>query len=462
MRLFNMGEIAAVVGGRIISGTGNGLVQRVSKDSRDVSFDTLFFALVGQTHDAHEFLEQVLANGCNNWIVSKGDAVTFPGAERANVILVEDTQEALITLAVFVLDELEAIKIGITGSVGKTSTKDMVYAVCSQKYKTGKTQANLNTNIGISMCVLDFDPDVKVAVLEMGTDHPGEIDQVVRRFRPHIGLITNIGQSHLEHFGTREGIFQAKMEITNYFQPDDLLIIQQGEDFLRKENLNASYRTQSVGVDPANDFTVSDVGLTERLGIEFNLTHKDHCVHISMPVLGAHHAMNGAQAVAVGVELGISLEQAAVGLNTLSMTAGRLDIKPDRGLMNSIVIDDAYNASPDSMRAGIQTLLSLDGPRKVAILGDMLELGENTQAFHREIGKFAADAGVDLVIGVGTLAKYLSEAAGFKGRYFKTKQGLIEALPQLIEQNDVILVKASRGMALDEVVEYLLRTEEDR
>lgn len=461
MRLFNMGEVAKVIGGRIISGTENGLVQRVSKDSRDVSLDTLFFALVGQNHDAHGFLGQVLANGCNNWVVSKADATDIPGAEQANVILVEDTQEALISLAVFVLDEMKAITIGITGSVGKTSTKDMVYAICSQKYKTGKTHGNLNTNIGISMCVLDFDSDVKMAVLEMGTDHPGEIDQVVRRFRPHIGLITNIGQSHLEHFGTREGIFQAKMELTNYFQPDDLLIIQQGDDFLRKENMKPTYRVQSVGTDPNNDFVVSEVGLADGLGIEFNLTYKKQCVHYHLPVLGVHHAVNGAQAIAVGVELGISLEQAATGLNSFSMTAGRLDLKSDLGLNNSIVIDDAYNASPDSMRAGIKTLLSLDGARKVAILGDMLELGERTQTFHMEIGKFAADAGVDLVIGIGTLAKYLAEAAGPQGRYFKTKQELIGALPQLIEPNDVILVKASRGMALDEVVEYLLRAKEN-
>jgi UDP-N-acetylmuramoyl-tripeptide--D-alanyl-D-alanine ligase len=460
MRTFCMREIAKVTGGRMISGTQDALVQRVSKDSRDVTLDTLFFALIGQNHDAHEFLPQVLTGGSSNWIVSNQDAIHFEGAENANVVLVEDTQAALIALAVFVLDEMKTITIGVTGSVGKTSTKDMIFAVCSQRYKTGKTQANLNTNIGISMCILDFEPDTKVAVLEMGTDHPGEIDQVVRVFQPHIGLITNIGQAHLEHFGTREGIYHAKMEMTNYFTANDLLIIQQGPDFLRKEKITSEFRVQSVGKEKSNDFVVSGIGLTTGRGTEFDLTYRGESVHFNLPVVGVHHAMNAAQAVAVGVELGITLTDAARGLSSLQMTTGRLEVKAENGMKNSIIIDDAYNASPDSMRAGIQTLLSIAGPRKVAILGDMFELGEQTMAFHREIGKFAAEAGVDLIIGVGTLAKELVDAAGPGAEYFETKQDLMTELPKLIQNNDVILVKASRGMALDEVVDYLLSKRE--
>ncbi len=461
MRTFRMREIAEVTGGRMISGTEDALVQRVSKDSRDVTLDTLFFALIGKNHDAHTFLPQVQARGCNNWVVSNQEAILFDGAENANVILVEDTQAALIALAVFVLDEMKAITIGVTGSVGKTSTKDMVYAVCSQHYKTGKTHANLNTNIGISMCVLDFEPDIKVAVLEMGTDHPGEIDQVVQVFQPHIGLITNIGQAHLENFGTREAIYRAKMEMTNYFTANDLLIIQQGPDFLRKEQIISDFRVQSVGADEVNDYIVSGIGLTDRLGTEFDLSYEGESTHFVLPVLGVHHAMNAAQAVAVGVELGIPLRDAARGLASLNMTAGRLDIQSEKGFNNSVIIDDTYNASPDSMRAGILTLLTMEGQRKVAILGDMFELGEQTIAFHREIGKFAAEAGVDLILGVGTLSKELVDAAGPNAKHFETKQDLLIELKQLIQNNDVILVKASRGMALDEVVEYLLSTREN-
>jgi UDP-N-acetylmuramoyl-tripeptide--D-alanyl-D-alanine ligase len=461
MRAFSLREIVEVTGGRMISGTENALVQRVSKDSRDVTLDTLFFALIGQNHDAHKFLPQVLKGGCGNWVVSSWDAVKFEGAENANVVLVEDTQEALISLAVFALEEMNTIKIGVTGSVGKTSTKDMVYAVCSQRFKCGKTQANLNTNIGISMCVLDFEPDIEVAVLEMGTDHPGEIDKVVRVFQPHIGLITNIGQSHLEHFGTREAIYKAKMELANYFMANNLLIIQQGPDFLRKEQMVSEYRIQSVGIDETNDFIVSRIGITDFPGTEFDLTYNGESAHFNLPVLGVHHAMNAAQAVAVGVELGISLAEAARGLSTLQMTGGRLDIKSEKGIKDTIIIDDTYNASPDSMRAGIKTLISMEGPRKVAILGDMFELGEQTREYHCEIGKFAAQVGVNLIIGVGALAKDLVEAAGPSAKHFETKQDLISALPQLIHQNDIILIKASRGMELDEVVDYLLSTREN-
>lgn len=460
MRKFSMREVAEVTGGRIHSGAEDGQVMHVSKDSRAVGSDTLFFALVGQNHDAHTFLPQVLANGCNNWVISKEEFVQFEGAEKANIICVDSTEDALVSLAVFALDEMKAIKIGVTGSVGKTSTKDMVYAVCSQKYITGKTQANLNTNIGISMCVLDFDQETKVAVLEMGADHTGEIDQVVQAFRPHIGLITNIGQSHLENFGTRDGIYRAKMEITNYFEEDDLLIIQQGDDYLRKEQMTYPFRIQSVGVGAENDFTVSDVGLTDGNYTEFDLKYQGETIHFKLPVLGAHHAINAAQASAVGIEIGIPLTQAAKGLAALSITAGRLDMKQEKGFRQSIIIDDSYNASPDSMRAGIRTLMSLKGPRKVAILGDMYELGVDTLNFHREIGEFAANEGLNLLLTVGDLAKGIAEAAGPIAHHFPSKQDLMAALPGLIQENDTILIKASRGMALDEVVEYLLDAEE--
>lgn len=461
MRDFSIREIAQITGGRIISGSSDSTVRRVSKDSRSVDRDTLFFALIGQHHDAHRFLPQVLQNGCANWVVSEEEAVHFTGEETANAVLVEDTQEALIALAVYVLDEMKAVKIGVTGSVGKTSTKDMIHAVCSQKYITGKTHGNLNTNIGISMCVLDFDPKTEVAVLEMGTDHPGEIDRVVQVFRPHIGLITNIGQSHLEHFVTREGIFRAKLEIANYFGPDDLLIIAQGEDYLRKERIPNECRIQSVGLDSENDFIVSGIGSIPGNGTGFDLTHQGQTVHFSLPVPGLHQAVNAAQAVAVGVELGVTLTQAAKGLSELRISGGRLDLKQEKGFRNSVILDDAYNASPDSMRSGIRTLMSIPGPRKVAILGDMYELGADSRKYHREVGQFAFASGVDLIIGVGGLAKDLADAAGPTALYFEDKNQLIGALPALIRDHDVILVKASRGMAMDEVVEYLLDKKEN-
>ncbi len=460
MRNFRLDEIAKAVKGQIILGNHDVLVNKISKDSRKVSRDTLFFPLIGQVHDAHAFLPQVLEGGCKNWIVSRKDFGDFPGRESGNIILVEDTTEALLSLAVFVLDEMNAIKIGITGSVGKTSTKDMVFAVSSQKYKTGKTQGNLNTSIGISMCILDFDPDTKVAVLEMGTDHPGEIDKVAKVFKPHIGLITNVGQSHLENFGTRANIYQGKMELTNYFGPDDVLIIQQGSDFLQKNKISGAYRIVSVGTEKNNDFVVSNIRQVGEASTEFDLHNKGKSTHFTLPTLGSHHACNAAQAVAAGVQLGISPEEAVLGLKNFEMTKGRLDVKSEKGLKNSTIIDDAYNASPDSMKSGIQSLISFPGKRKVAILGDMLELGTDTEKYHREIGAFGATAGVDLILGVGKLTKYLVEAAEPVGIYYPDNESLIDALPTLIEDGDVVLVKASRGMALEEVVEYLLNTKE--
>jgi len=464
MKALTLDVIAEAVQGHMISGNGDLPIEKITKDSRETSPDSLFFALIGQTHDAHEFLPQVATSGCKNWVVSHIEAKDLPEAKDANIILVEDTTNALMTLAAFVLDEMKAVKIGVTGSVGKTSTKDMIDAICSQKYMTGKTKGNLNTGIGISMCIFDFQPDTQVAVLEMGTDHPGEIKQVVERFKPHIGVITNIGQSHLEHFGTREGIFRAKLEIAGGFAPDDVLIIQKGKDFLTKEqiisHLKRPLRIVSVGKDMDNEFKVSNIAKGVGQMLEFDLTAGQEKRHFTVPVLGAHQAMNAAQAIAVGIELGISMEEAARGLLNLKQSSGRLNVKETKDAKHLTIIDDSYNASPDSMRSGILSLISMGGGRKVAILGDMLELGEETASFHREVGIFAAENGVDLIIGVGDLSQNLTKGAGSKGRHFPDKESLISALPQLINRNDVILIKASRGMALDEVSDYLLNTKE--
>lgn len=464
MKPLTLGEIANAVQGHIIAGNSDLPIDEISKDSREATPDSLFFALIGQTRDAHDFLPDVAASGCRNWVVSRADAKDLPEAQQGNILLVDDTTKALMTLAAFVLDEMKAIKIGVTGSVGKTSTKDMIHSVCSQKYKTEKTKGNLNTGIGISMCVFDFRPDTEVAVLEMGTDHPGEIGEVVRIFKPHIAAVTNIGQSHLEHFGTREGIFNAKLEITNEFSENDVLVIQKGPDFLTEEQIHKTtdrrFRIVSVGEDMDNDVIVTDVDKGKGRTLEFNLTAGRNKNHFKIPVLGEHQAMNAAQAVAVGLELGISLEDAATGLLHLKQTASRLDVKEVKGDKELTIIDDSYNASPDSMKSGILSLLSLEGGRKVAILGDMLELGGNTESFHREIGSFAVENGVDLVISVGDLARYIAEETGPKGKYFPDKESLISALPSLIQNDDVILIKASRGMALDEISDHLLDTKE--
>lgn len=461
MKTYTTAEIAAALSGVLIKGSGMPTVCRVCRDSRDASPDALFFAMLGHVHDGHDFIPQAAGNGCRCFVVSR-EIENLPGLpEDAEVIRVADTAEAFVTLAVEALRAMGAVIVGITGSVGKTTTKDMVDAVLSMGYRTGKTQGNLNTAIGIAQCVLEFPEDVQVAVLEMGTDHPGEIAQVVRYFPPHIAVLTNIGHSHLEHFGSREGIFRAKMEIADPMKEGDALVFLEGPDFLQKENLKVSCRLVGVGSLSHNDYVVSAMEPSEDGGVRCLLTRQEGgSVALDLPVPGRHNCLNAGLAVAVGELLGIPADKAALGLSEFQLTPGRMELIQLPEPRRLTILNDTYNASPDSMKAGLRSLMELTGGRHVAVLGDMLELGPDALEYHREIGAYAREAGVDLILCTGPLSAALSEGARDRARYFSDRDSLIAALPGLLEPGDAVLVKASRGMGLEHAVQAILEYKE--
>lgn len=457
----NIEQIAEAVKGKLIYGKGSEEIQGISIDSRQVSPGDLFFCLIGENHDSHTFIDQVLARGCRGLIVSRPVDLSAFGkeTEAVDVILVEDTEKALQELSRYYLSLCKVKKVAVTGSTGKTTTKEMLYWILSEKYKTARTLGNFNNHIGLPLTAFTLDETTEAAVFEMGMSEFGEIDLLADLVRPDVALITNIGTSHMESLGSRENILKAKMEITNYFDPSQCLVVNEDLDFLSRENMEGNYRLVTVGATGRSQFILSGIEDRGAEGISFSLEHQGKMKQFRLSIPGRHNAYNGALAVAAASCLGISLEQAANGLAKMEeITDKRLSIKGKNGIR---VIDDTYNASPDSMKAALDVLVSSRGVRKIAILGDMFELGDQERGFHEEVGRYAGKCRLDLLIAVGERAKAI--AAGGEvllGKentlHYTTKELLIKDIGSIISSGDVVLIKGSRGMEMDQIVKKIM------
>lgn len=453
-----MKEICEAVKGRQISGKNENCIDKVSTDSRAVGNGVLFVALIGENHDAHKFIPNAIESGCNAFIVSDLMEIDkLKQKESFDIILVEDTTKALQDLAAYYLTTFNLKKIGITGSTGKTTTKDMLYYICSEKYKTARNVGNLNNHIGLPLTVLGFEEGTEVGILEMGMSEFGEIHTLVDIVRPNIGIITNIGTSHIENLGSREGILKAKLEITDYFDSNHTLVINEIDDYLTREITKGAYKTVTIGNNGKSDYIISDIIDYGEDGIEFTVEHHLKTQHFKLPIPGRHNAINATLATAAAMQIGITMEEAARGLAKMELTDKRLNIKGKNGLK---VIDDTYNASPDSMRAAIDVLMATRGMRKVAILADMLEMGKDSPSYHAQVGEYAAQQKVDLLIAVGKDAKYIAQAAENSGDqkvcYYSSKDKLMSEIGTIVHPGDIILVKGSRGMAMDQLVKKIM------
>ena len=451
MKKLTMKQIEIGTGGKLIS--GNETVNKICTDSRKAEKGDLFFALIGDNHDAHKYLPQVVEAGCACAVVSDADAVP----EGMCAVLVEDTTKALQNLASWYLGQLDMKKIAVTGSTGKTSTRDLTWYVCSEKYKAQKNVGNLNNHLGVPLTILSFDEDTEVGILEMGMDKFGEIELLADIARPDIGLITNIGMSHIENLGSRDGIFQAKMELTTYFDESNILIAARDDEYLNEERIDGPYKLVTAGSDGRSDYIISHIDDFGAEGIQFTLEHNGEMQRFRLPVPGRHNAFNGALAVAAGAQLGITMEEAARGLAKTQLTDKRLTVRGKNGIK---VIDDTYNASPDSMKAAIDVLMKTRGIRSVAILGDMFELGETSKLQHELVGRYAAQQKVELLIAIGEDSAEMARGAKEEGLenvlYFKDKDAFFAEMDQIIGKGDVILIKGSRGMAMDKIVNKIM------
>ena len=466
MRPFTVEEIIKAVDGTLVSGEKENIVYRVCTDSRKAEPGDLFFPLKGENNDGHDFLGQVLEAGCRTIVVSDESKIpkqafaSQPG--DADIIVVGDTTAALQALASYYLDCLPLKKkIAVTGSVGKTSTRDMLYYAASTSFKTGRNPKNFNNYFGLPLSIMDFEPDTEVAVLEMGMASAGEIETLARIARPDIAVITNIGVSHIENLGSREGILKAKLEVTCCFDENSVLIINADNDMLTPENVKGPYRVITVGTGENCDYRINDVCDFGDKGIEYTLCHEGKDYRIKLPVPGAHNAINASLAVAAAGLMGISPETAIKGFEQAELTEKRLNIKKQGRIK---VIDDTYNACPESMKSALNTLMSTDveeGGRRVAVLGDMFELGKESPAAHLEVGRYAVEKKPDLLIAVGKDAEYIAQGAeplgdGHVLRY-ETREDLEKEVHEIIRPGDTVLVKASRSMEMEKTVKEILK-----
>lgn len=422
-------------------------------DSRSITPGCLFVAIRGENFDGHSFVRTALETGAAAAVCS----TKIPDAPGP-VLAVRDTRAALAALAAYNRERYRIPVVGLTGSVGKTTSKDMVAAVLRRRYKTTATEGNLNNEIGLPRMCLRIDGATEAAVLEMGMSDFGEISRLTRIARPTIGLITNIGVSHIERLGSREGILKAKMEILEGMAADAPLVLNGDDDMLRSALPGLENRQVILyGVENSDvDCLAHDIEQLED-GLRFSLTYKGETRRISLPTIGMHNVYNACAAFVCGTLAGVSPDEAVKGLAEYIPDGRRQRIVRRDGIT---IIEDCYNASPDSIRASLKVLSSLDCPgRRIAVLGDMLELGDYARRAHHDCGVCAAENGVDVLLAYGSNAMYYLEGAveRVEGRLYDDKQALADDLAAMLREGDAVLFKASRGMRFEEIISALYK-----
>ncbi len=438
-------EIIKATGGTLIGG-GETVIKGISTNSREIKEGELFIPLVGDKFDGHEFIRAAFELGASAALTSK-ETELFIGK---TIIRVKDTKKALGAIAAYYKEKHNVPTIAVTGSVGKTTTKDMVYSVISQKYNTLKTEANFNNDIGLPLTIFRLEKEHEAAVLEMGMNHFGEIDYLASIGKPDAAIITNIGESHIENLGSREGIFKAKMEITNRFGRDNTLIVNGDNDFLR--TVKGEYKVVRYGLDSGNDVYAKDIVNKGLGGISFTavVNGTEYAAELAVP--GEHNVYNALAAICAGIEFKIPMDDILRGIKTFEPTAQRLAVEDYKGIT---IINDCYNASPDSIKAALKVLAATDAKRRVAVLGDVLEMGEHAPSAHYGLAKYVKEAGVDVLVTAGENMKNLARGAKEQGvneihAFDKTLEAC-NFVKDALKEGDAVLIKASHGMRFEEV-----------
>ena len=465
MALFTVEEMCEVLGAKSSTGLSpqdlKQRIRRVVTDSRLVRKGDLFIAFQGERYVAHTFVPKVFAQGAVCAIVQE-DYRLPPMKPRTGapiVLGVRDTLEAFQRLATHYRNRFPIPVIAITGSNGKTTTKEMVAHVVAQRWKTLKTEGNLNNRIGVPQTLFQLAPRHQAAVIEMGVDQQGQTTRLCEIARPTVGVITNIGPDHLEFFGSMEGSAQAKAELLDHLPEDGAVVLNADDEYFDYLASRAQCRVVAFGASPKAAVRAANVRTDEKGGTSFGLIlpGKSRQTEVRIRTQGQHNVSNALAAAAVGYALGLSGAAIAEGLSKFRPAAMRSQISQSHGVQ---VINDCYNANPASMKAAIQLLAELGrGKRSIAALGDMLELGADTKRLHREVGAFLAAQGIGHLLACGALGRELAEGARQAGMASERiaelpdAQAAATALARMVRQGDVVLVKASRGMRMEQVVE---------
>ena len=445
MRSMTISGAAAVCGGRLVGYTGeNRPIGRAVIDSRRVQPGDLFVAYRGEKADGHSFIAGALESGAACCL-----AEYLPEGVSGPAILVGNVQKALEDICTAYRTGLHIPVIGITGSVGKTTAKEMISAVLSQHMNVLKTEGNLNNRIGVPMTVSRIEEEHQAAVIEMGISGFGEMTALARIAQPTIAVFTVIGHAHLEFLHDLDGVYRAKTEMLG-FLPKDGTVIYNGDDAMLRR-LDCPQRLISYGL--GEDCLVRAVDIEQlpsgRTRCRINCSGRS--INAEIPAYGQHMVYAALEGAAAGFAMGLSDAEIEAGIAAYK-TVGRRGVVTDTGYIT--LVDDCYNANPDSMRCAIDSLMKLPG-RHVCVLSDMREMGSNSPEMHRELGEYALESGIDFAAAYGPMSKYLAEAMGSRAAYFETRDELIAALPELIRKGDSVLVKASLGMHLEPAADTL-------
>lgn len=444
MKPFTLSELTAAVGGELLRGAETGIAS-VSTDSRAVGEGALFIPIVGETFDGHDFIDRALAAGAAGCLCAKAPEALQDGKFYVKVA---DTTLAYKALAAWYRAQFSLPVVQVTGSVGKTTTKEMIASVLSQRYKTLKTEANYNNEIGTPMTLLRLDGTYEAAVVETGMDRAGQIRYLGEMVKPTVAVITNIGDMHIEYLGSREAIFKAKCEIFENLSPDGVAVLNGDDAWLDKVSL--PQRIVRAGRSERCGARVGDIRDRGIDGVSCVVTTDAARYELDIPAPGAHMIYPASAAVAVGEALGLAPEEIVRGVAAYEPSGARMRVV--RMTQNRRLLDDCYNAGPQSMAAALKVLANSEG-RTVAVLGDMAELGELTEEAHRNVGMLAAMLHVDRVIAVGEKARGIAEAAN--GDWYATVDAALPAVREAFAPNTAMLVKASHSMHFERIADAL-------
>ncbi len=451
-------EVITAVHGELISGRERGQISGVSIDSRTIKKGEIFFALKGERFDGHDFLNEAIEKGAEAAVVSRKKK--FP--DRMKMIKVVHTLTALQELAKYYRLKFNPVVVAVTGSNGKTTTKDMLKALLSSKYRVLATPGNYNNIVGLPLTLFEISPDTECLVLEMGTNHPGEIKRLAEISLPQIGVITNISATHLQFFRCISNVLSAKMELVDSLPPRGKVVLNIDDVHLRSRFQRIKREIITFGTNPQADVRASDV-LASRSGgkerLSFAVQAGRDRQEFELYCLGRYNIHNALAAISVARELGISFSRMANLLKEFRFPKLRME-KLKYGKVT--IINDAYNANPTSVKAVLSEFISsFPTRRKIVVLGDMLELGRTSRKFHQEIGKVVATSPIYTLITVGEDARFIAQAAHEWGMeksnifFFKNKKFASRKLKELLKPRDAVLIKGSRKIGLEEVIGFL-------
>lgn len=455
MEKLSINEVLTAVDGELVCGSAEVLVDSVSTNSKEIRNGALFVPIKGEKFDGHAFIGEAFAAGAAATLTSECEVNFMPAECDKNKvhIKVKDTKVALQRLAAYYRRKFDIPVIGITGSVGKTSTKEMIVNVLAARFNVHKTTGNLNGQLGLPLTMFGLERSHEVAVVEMGISEFGEMERLLAIAKPTCAVITNIGVTHIENLHTKENIFNEKLKIAGRLGKNGVLFVNGDDEILRNVPKSGNFRVVTFGLKNNCDFTARNITF-EGGRTSFEAVHNEKSQRFEVPTIGEHNVYNALVAIAVGHFMGMSEGEIRSGLLQFKNLNMRQNVY---NLQEVTLIDDSYNANPDSMKSALAVLAQIgQGKRKIAVLADMLELGDMAKGLHFEVGAFAASMDVDVLITVGGLAKFIAEGADSAKRNMSTYSFLsneeaFACLKSLIQPGDCILVKGSRGMHMEEI-----------